>query len=199
MLPRVQTLLRDNDRSSHRARGIERCWSRGLSVSKVTPHSSSSNLLSPLNVAGDGSWPWTETAWSDIRWICCHLLGYPVSNQGLDVFRAFRDCLCTVPMRGCCSSVEKWDWCRGGASYFDEMQAWPRVLHIDGRTTWTGAFKSEERGGIPPPSMLQTFVCCLPRGRGNWTIVRLPSMVAHGLPIIVTRWTVNGWGNCWWG
>ena len=32
----------------------------------------------------------------------------------------------------------------GGASYFDEMQALAKELHIDGKTTWTGAFKSEE-------------------------------------------------------
>ena len=74
----------------------------------------------------------------------------------------------------------------GGASYFDEMQALAKSLHIDGRTTWTGAFKSEEEEA----SLLlhASDVCVLPFLEGvQLNNSSFASMVAHGLPIIVTR------------
>ena len=74
----------------------------------------------------------------------------------------------------------------GGGSYFDEMQALAKELHIDGRTTWTGAFKSEEEEA----SLLlyASDVCVLPFLEGvQLNNSSFASMVAHGLPIIVTR------------
>jgi glycosyltransferase involved in cell wall biosynthesis len=74
----------------------------------------------------------------------------------------------------------------GGASYFDEMQALAKELHIDDRTTWTGAFKSEEEEA----SLLlhASDVCVLPFLEGvQLNNSSFASMVAHGLPIIVTR------------
>lgn len=74
----------------------------------------------------------------------------------------------------------------GGASYFDEMQALARDLHIDAQTTWTGAFKSEEEDA----SLLlhASDVCVLPFLEGvQLNNSSFASMVAHGLPIIVTR------------
>jgi len=74
----------------------------------------------------------------------------------------------------------------GGASYFDEMQALAKDLHVDARTTWTGAFKSEEEDA----SLLlhASDVCVLPFLEGvQLNNSSFASMVAHGLPIIVTR------------
>ncbi|MCS6297075.1 MAG: glycosyltransferase family 4 protein [Nitrospira sp.] len=74
----------------------------------------------------------------------------------------------------------------GGASYFDEMQALAKTLHIDERTTWTGAFKSDEEDA----SLLlhASDVCVLPFLEGvQLNNSSFASMVAHGLPIIVTR------------
>jgi glycosyltransferase involved in cell wall biosynthesis len=75
---------------------------------------------------------------------------------------------------------------KGGASYFDEMQALAKTLHIDGQTTWTGAFKSNEENA----SLLlhASDVCVLPFLEGvQLNNSSFASMVAHGLPIIVTR------------
>lgn len=74
----------------------------------------------------------------------------------------------------------------GGASYFDEMQALAKELHIDGQTTWTGAFNSDEEDA----SLLlhASDVCVLPFLEGvQLNNSSFASMVAHGLPIIVTR------------
>lgn len=74
----------------------------------------------------------------------------------------------------------------GGASYFDEMQALAKKLCIDGVTTWTGAFKSEEEDA----SLLlyASDVCVLPFLEGvQLNNSSFASMAAHGLPIIVTR------------
>ena len=74
----------------------------------------------------------------------------------------------------------------GGASYFDEMQALAKELRIDGRTTWTGAFKSDEEDA----SLLlhASDVCVLPFLEGvQLNNSSFASMVSHGLPIIVTR------------
>ncbi len=74
----------------------------------------------------------------------------------------------------------------GGASYFDEMQALAKELHIDGRTTWTGAFKSEEEEASL--YLHASDVCVLPFLEGvQLNNSSFASMVAHGLPIIVTR------------
>ena len=75
---------------------------------------------------------------------------------------------------------------QGGASYFDEMQTLAKTLQIDGRTTWTGAFKSHEEEA----SLLlhASDVCVLPFLEGvQLNNSSFASMVAHGLPIIVTR------------
>ena len=75
---------------------------------------------------------------------------------------------------------------QGGASYFDEMQTLAKMLQIDGRTTWTGAFKSHEEEA----SLLlhASDVCVLPFLEGvQLNNSSFASMVAHGLPIIVTR------------
>ncbi|HAP39772.1 MAG: glycosyltransferase family 4 protein [Nitrospira sp.] len=74
----------------------------------------------------------------------------------------------------------------GGASYFDEMQALARDLRVDAQTTWTGAFKSEEEDA----SLLlhASDACVLPFLEGvQLNNSSFASMVAHGLPIIVTR------------
>lgn len=74
----------------------------------------------------------------------------------------------------------------GGASYFDEMQALAKDLHIDARAIWTGAFKSEEEDA----SLLlhASDVCVLPFLEGvQLNNSSFASMAAHGLPIIVTR------------
>jgi glycosyltransferase involved in cell wall biosynthesis len=74
----------------------------------------------------------------------------------------------------------------GGASYFDEMQALANELGIAGRTTWTGAFRSDEEDA----SLLlhASDVCVLPFLEGvQMNNSSFASMVAHGLPIIVTR------------
>lgn len=74
----------------------------------------------------------------------------------------------------------------GGASYFDEMQALARELHVEGRTTWTGAFKSEEEDASL--YLHASDVCVLPFLEGvQLNNSSFASMVAHGLPIIVTR------------
>jgi len=74
----------------------------------------------------------------------------------------------------------------GGASYFDEMQALAKELHIDGVTTWTGAFKSEEEEASL--FLHASDVCVLPFLEGvQLNNSSFASMVAHGLPIIVTR------------
>lgn len=74
----------------------------------------------------------------------------------------------------------------GGASYFDEMQALAKELCIDGRTTWTGAFKSEEEEASL--YLHASDVCVLPFLEGvQLNNSSFASMVAHGLPIIVTR------------
>lgn len=74
----------------------------------------------------------------------------------------------------------------GGASYFDKMQDLAKELRVDARTTWTGAFKSEEEDA----SLLlhASDVCVLPFLEGvQLNNSSFASMVAHGLPIIVTR------------
>lgn len=74
----------------------------------------------------------------------------------------------------------------GGASYFDEMQDLSKKLHIDGRTTWTGAFKSEEEEASL--YLHASDVCVLPFLEGiQLNNSSFASMAAHGLPIIVTR------------
>ena len=74
----------------------------------------------------------------------------------------------------------------GGASYFDEMQALAKELDIDGKTTWTGAFKSEEEEASL--YLHASDVCVLPFLEGvQLNNSSFASMVAHGLPIIVTR------------
>lgn len=74
----------------------------------------------------------------------------------------------------------------GGASYFEEMQALARELKIDSRTTWTGAFKSEEEDASL--YLHASDVCVLPFLEGvQLNNSSFASMVAHGLPIIVTR------------
>ena len=74
----------------------------------------------------------------------------------------------------------------GGASYFDEMQALAKELHIDERTTWTGAFKSEEEEASL--YLHASDVCVLPFLEGvQLNNSSFASMVAHGLPVIVTR------------
>jgi glycosyltransferase involved in cell wall biosynthesis len=74
----------------------------------------------------------------------------------------------------------------GGASYFDEMQALARELNVDRQTTWTGAFKSEEEEASL--YLHASDVCVLPFLEGvQLNNSSFASMVAHGLPIIVTR------------
>lgn len=74
----------------------------------------------------------------------------------------------------------------GGASYFDEMRALAKELNIDGKTTWTGAFKSEEEEASL--YLHASDVCVLPFLEGaQLNNSSFASMVAHGLPIIVTR------------
>ena len=74
----------------------------------------------------------------------------------------------------------------GGASYFDEMQALAKELHVEGRTIWTGAFKSEEEEASL--YLHASDVCVLPFLEGvQLNNSSFASMVAHGLPIIVTR------------
>jgi glycosyltransferase involved in cell wall biosynthesis len=74
----------------------------------------------------------------------------------------------------------------GGASYFDDMQALAKQLHVDERTTWTGSFKSgEEEASL---YLHASDVCVLPFLEGvQLNNSSFASMVAHGLPIIVTR------------
>ncbi len=74
----------------------------------------------------------------------------------------------------------------GGGSYFDDMQALAKDLHINARTIWTGAFKSDEEEA----SLLlhASDVCVLPFLEGvQLNNSSFASMIAHGLPIIVTR------------
>jgi glycosyltransferase involved in cell wall biosynthesis len=74
----------------------------------------------------------------------------------------------------------------GGASYFDEMQALAKELNIEKQTTWTGAFKSEEEEASL--YLHASDVCVLPFLEGvQLNNSSFASMVAHGLPIIVTR------------
>ncbi|MCC2641103.1 MAG: putative Glycosyl transferase, group 1 [Nitrospira sp.] len=74
----------------------------------------------------------------------------------------------------------------GGGSYFDEMQALAKQLHIDGQTIWTGAFKSEEEEASL--YLHASDVCVLPFLEGvQLNNSSFASIVAHGLPIIVTR------------
>ena len=73
----------------------------------------------------------------------------------------------------------------GGASYFDEMQALAKQLHIDGRTIWTGSFNSEEEEASL--YLHASDVCVLPFLEGvQLNNSSFASMVAHGLPILVT-------------
>jgi glycosyltransferase involved in cell wall biosynthesis len=73
----------------------------------------------------------------------------------------------------------------GGASYFDEMQALAKQLHIDQRTIWTGSFKSEEEDASL--YLHASDVCVLPFLEGvQLNNSSFASMVAHGLPILVT-------------
>jgi glycosyltransferase involved in cell wall biosynthesis len=73
----------------------------------------------------------------------------------------------------------------GGASYFDEMQALAKHLHIDGRTIWTGSFNSEEEEASL--YLHASDVCVLPFLEGvQLNNSSFASMVAHGLPILVT-------------
>lgn len=72
------------------------------------------------------------------------------------------------------------------SSYFDEMQGLAKELDIAGRTTWTGAFKSEEEEASL--YLHASDVCVLPFLEGvQLNNSSFASIVAHGLPIIVTR------------
>ena len=74
----------------------------------------------------------------------------------------------------------------GGASYFDEMQLLAKQLQIDQRTKWTGSFKSEEEEASL--YLHASDVCVLPFLEGvQLNNSSFASMVAHGLPILVTR------------
>ncbi|MBA2486312.1 MAG: glycosyltransferase family 4 protein [Nitrospira sp.] len=74
----------------------------------------------------------------------------------------------------------------GGASYFDEMQDLAKELNVNRQTTWTGAFKSEEEEASL--YLHASDVCVLPFLEGvQLNNSSFASMVAHGLPIIVTR------------
>lgn len=74
----------------------------------------------------------------------------------------------------------------GAGSYLDDMQALARELKIDGVTTWTGAFKSEEEEASL--YLHASDVCVLPFLEGvQLNNSSFASMASHGLPIIVTR------------
>ena len=74
----------------------------------------------------------------------------------------------------------------GGKSYFDDMQALAEELHIDQITTWTGAFRSEEEDASL--CLHASDVGVLPFLEGvQLNNSSFASMIAHGLPIIVTR------------
>ncbi len=74
----------------------------------------------------------------------------------------------------------------GGASYFEEMQALAKELGVAGKTLWTGAFKSE--GEEASLYLHASDVCVLPFLEGvQLNNSSFASIVAHGLPTIVTR------------
>lgn len=72
------------------------------------------------------------------------------------------------------------------SSYFDKMQGLAKELNIDGKTTWTGVVKSEEEDASL--YLHASDVCVLPFLEGvQLNNSSFASMVAHGLPIVVTR------------
>lgn len=74
----------------------------------------------------------------------------------------------------------------GGASYFEEMQSLAKELGIEGKTIWTGAFKSEEEEASQ--YLYASDVCVLPFLEGvQLNNSSFASIVAHGVPTIVTR------------
>jgi len=75
---------------------------------------------------------------------------------------------------------------QASSSYFDKMQDLAKELNIDGKTTWTGAFKSEEEDASL--YLHASDVCVLPFLEGvQLNNSSFASMVAHGLPIVVTK------------
>ncbi|MBX3237320.1 MAG: glycosyltransferase family 4 protein [Nitrospiraceae bacterium] len=74
----------------------------------------------------------------------------------------------------------------GGSSYFEEMQALAKELGIEGKTIWTGAFKSEEEEASQ--YLYASDACVLPFLEGvQLNNSSFASIMAHGLPTIVTR------------
>jgi glycosyltransferase involved in cell wall biosynthesis len=74
----------------------------------------------------------------------------------------------------------------GAASYFEEMQTLARDLRVEGKTVWTGAFKSDEEEASL--YLHASDVCVLPFLEGvQLNNSSFASVIAHGLPTIVTQ------------
>lgn len=184
------TLLRDSDSvialcERHRAMLMEEWPSVGGKVALIPPPP---NLYIAANDAGEARRRGRERLGVKPTDFVVTFFGYLYPIKGIEtLLRAFATVSAKRPEAKLVFIGGKVDLdVEGGASYFDEMQALAKTLHIDGRTTWTGAFKSDEEDA----SLLlhASDVCVLPFLEGvQLNNSSFASMVAHGLPIIVTR------------
>ncbi len=184
------TLLRDSDSvialcERHRAMLIEEWPPVGSKVALIPPPP---NLFVASNEGGDARERGRKRLGVGPTDFVVTFFGYLYPIKGIEtLLRAFAMVSEQRPHAKLLFIGGKVDLdVQGGASYFDEMQALTKTLHIEGRTTWTGAFKSHEEDA----SLLlhASDVCVLPFLEGvQLNNSSFASMVAHGLPIIVTR------------
>ncbi|ULA61337.1 MAG: Putative Glycosyl transferase, group 1 [Nitrospira sp.] len=184
------TLLRDSDSvialcERHRAMLIEEWPPVGSKVALIPPPP---NLFIASNDGGEARERGRKRLGVGPAEFVVTFFGYLYPIKGIEtLLRAFATVSAQRPDAKLLFIGGKVDLdVQGGASYFDEMQALAKTLQIDGRTTWTGAFKSTEEDA----SLLlhASDVCVLPFLEGvQLNNSSFASMVAHGLPIIVTR------------
>lgn len=184
------TLLRDSDSvialcERHRAMLIEEWPPVGSKVALIPPPP---NLFIASNDGGEARERGRKRLGVGPAEFVVTFFGYLYPIKGIEtLLRAFATVSAQRPEAKLLFIGGKVDLdVQGGASYFDEMQALAKTLQIDGRTTWTGAFKSTEEDA----SLLlhASDVCVLPFLEGvQLNNSSFASMVAHGLPIIVTR------------
>lgn len=184
------TLLRDSDSvialcERHRAMLIEEWPPVGSKVALIPPPP---NLFIASNDGGEARERGRKRLGVGPEEFVVTFFGYLYPIKGIEtLLRAFATVSAQRPEAKLLFIGGKVDLdVQGGASYFDEMQALAKTLQIDGRTTWTGAFKSTEEDA----SLLlhASDVCVLPFLEGvQLNNSSFASMVAHGLPIIVTR------------
>ena len=184
------TLLRDSDSvialcERHRAMLIEEWPSVGNKVALIPPPP---NLFIASNDGDQARQRGRKRLGVEPTDFVVTFFGYLYPIKGIEtLLRAFATVSAQRPEAKLLFIGGKVDLdVQGGASYFDEMQTLAKTLQIDGRTTWTGAFKSHEEEA----SLLlhASDVCVLPFLEGvQLNNSSFASMVAHGLPIIVTR------------